>query len=118
MSTIFGLIFLLMFGYILFEKFGNKWFFHLTINLLMYLFYCFLWVVILIPKDSNQHHGDSGLGFGLLTLVTAPFYIFFNVFSIVYSRKISNKRIQNINTIGLIICILHIVIFCFKANII
>jgi hypothetical protein len=102
----------------LFRKFREQWVFHLIMNLLMYLFYCLLWVMILIPKNLDEHHGDSGLGFGLFTLMTAPFYIVFNVFSIVYSRKILNKRIQNINSIGLIICILHVIIFCFLASII
>jgi hypothetical protein len=110
-------VFLLIVITIFFQKFGKKWIFHLLLNLIMYLFYCFLWVIILIPKDPEQHHGDSGLGLGLFTLITAPFYIIFNIFSIVYSRKISNKRIQNINSIGLIICILHILIFCFMVSI-
>lgn len=112
------IIFSLIAIYVAFKRFGKLWTFHLIMNLVMYLFYCFLWAVILIPKNLDVHHGDSGLGFGLFTLITAPFFIAFNVFSILYSRKISNKKIQNINSIGLIICVFHVIIFCSLANLI
>lgn len=78
----------------------------------MYLFYLGLWILMFTPKGQDQHHGDSALGFALLTLISAPFYLIFNVFSTLYGRKISDKRIENINIAGLAIFILHVFIFC------
>ena len=95
-----------------FQKFGKKWIFHLIINLVMYLFYIGLWIVMFVPKDPNEHHGDSALGFALFTLISVPFYLMFNIFSILHARKIFDKRIENINKLGLAICILHVLIFC------
>ena len=65
-----------------------------------------------MPKDPNLHHGDSVLGFTLFTLFSVPFYMIFNIFSILFARKIFDKRIENINKLGLAICILHVLIFC------
>lgn len=94
---------------LLFYYFGKYTVFHIFLNLLMYLFYVWLWLLILIPKDETQIvRGDNGLGFVFLTIVTVPIYLLINTISMYYYRKVNQMRIAKIHAIGFVLCVLHI----------
>ncbi len=100
---------------LLFYFFGKNSIFHIILNIFMYLFYAWLWFILVIPKDENELvRGDIGLGFAFLTFFTAPIYILINGISLYYFRKKNHLKIAKIHAIGLVLCLMHLLVFCYK----
>ncbi|WP_310557200.1 hypothetical protein [Flavobacterium sp.] len=108
------LIFLL-FSFYWLNKYKHKISLHLIVNIIMYGFYAFLWWMMYQPY-SNPHHGDKGLGFAFFTIFTIPFYLLINIFNVVRNRKridLKEKKVFNINLVGLILGLTHLGVFLF-----
>lgn len=75
----------------------------------MQLFYLYFWITVFFPTPFLY----AGYYLIFLVIYMIPVSIILHLAALIYGRSIKDKKIVKINTIGLIICAIYIIVILF-----
>lgn len=93
--------------------FRQQWFAHLSVALLIFGFYIFLWLTMLSPERETY----PIYAFYYLNILTIPIITAYYLCVMFFARKYGFKKIFRVNFIGLILVLINLTCFILSMTI-
>ncbi|MFP5437456.1 MAG: hypothetical protein ACLGH8_06720 [Bacteroidia bacterium] len=87
------------------KYFTIPWKLHIAVLIAMYGYYIYLWVDYLFLYDGKA--GWRGFELFMFTCFTAPFYIFYHLYTLHHGIRYKYRHILTISFIGILLCTLQ-----------